>query len=147
MKRRVIHFGLAATLLALTACSGGGEDESSLTSRFARAATRTLVDVVRQIEDVSPAGDSEGQPAEPLRLAASRPDSILEQPISTASSAAEETAVPDRHVVIATVLPEPSGCGGAFRIAPSRTVSGDGTQPDRVGSPVTRTRSATLTRI
>jgi predicted small secreted protein len=150
MKSRVAHVTLAAAAVVLAACSGSGEDDSTLASRLARAASRTIVDVVQEIDGRVAGGEEESGISEPLRLVASRPDSIVdEMPPSpdAIEPAAEDLPTTPGHVVIATTMPEfPRRCGER-RFQGDVMLSTDRTEASKIAWPLTRARAASLTRI
>lgn len=150
MKSRVAHVTLATAALALAACGGSGEEDSTLASRFGRVASRTIVDVVREIDDRGERSEEESGIGEPLRLVASRPDSILDQTPSPAEAAeprVEDSPVTAGHVVIATTLPKLTRRCGERRLKGDVTLSTDRPEASRIAHPLTRARAASLTRI
>lgn len=149
MKTKVHCLLVAATMLLLTACTGSSADEASVASRLARAATRTVVDAVIEVDNRTSSEEGQASLTEPLQLAASRPNSILENAIEAVDpdAALLDADAEPRHVVIATAIPRfTKKCSGGVRFEGDSLISKE-SRTSRVASPLTRARAGSLTRI
>ena len=91
---------IALLALGLLVSCGGTGDETSLTARVAQAVSRSMVNVITQVEDRDETEARTAPSAEPLLLAASRPDSILMDELGAARSETPTTG----HVVAPTIV-------------------------------------------
>jgi len=143
MNLRATHVSVAAIAVALLACADSPESDSSIATRFARAATKAVVDAILEVDGAAEENLRQPTMSEPLQVAASRPNSILEQ-VSEPSD--DSTAATRGHVVIATAVPDVrkicTGSAAALRRAAARDWN-----PTVVQCPVSRTRTGNLSRI
>lgn len=147
MKRQATILFIATMSLALAACSGPA-DESSMVSRIAREATRTAVNAAIAA-DGSAEGENRDAPlADPLRVAASRPNAILADPVGTPGPASGESTTVTGHVVTSSVVADmQSKCEGTGTPGSSATSTPCASVGSGIACPLSRARSGNLTRI
>lgn len=91
MSQRTVRFSVALFALALAAC-GGAVERAGVTSRVARAASRTVVDTIMEAEVKSASQEPDLEPGRPLALSESRPNAILDgtlaEPLGTLATEA-----------------------------------------------------------
>lgn len=122
MKIRTTHLFLALALPALAACSGPSADDDVAT-RIARAASSAAVDLIMSADEKDASPEAASVPAEPLALAASRPDSILD---STGGSPLESLATDVMASAVSTIrMPQtaPSGQASIGHVVTSTSFS------------------------
>lgn len=147
MKRQATVSFIATMSLALAACSGPA-DEPSLASRIAREATRTVVNAAIAADGSADGESRDAPPADPLRVAASRPNAILADPVAAPDPAGGGSTPVTGHVVTSSVVADmQSKCEGTGTPGSSATSTPCASLGSSIACPLSRAKSGNLTRI